>query len=230
MQIRMDLLLEKRRSLEKDKSAISAMRRGCKRRLPRVVDEWRLTERMERVVIICYVECQFKATAAVEYLLRAGRQRHWSPKSKHELSLLVERIFLKYDAIQTAAWLDFAESSNLPSIRIALEYSRQAYVVGKATEANESRGVAPSSAILLCWASEFDLKYPAACRPKPLGLARDNVSKKWLHKIRIRYGGRFRALPPALPTAFAECQRKVRYKDHAHRARVVRDSVPSRFQ
>ena len=104
--------MEKRRSLDKDMSAISAMRRGCKRRLPRVVDEWRLTERMERVAIICYVECQFNATAAVEYLLRAGRQRHWPPKSKHELALLVEHIFVKHDAIQTAAWLDFHSDRN----------------------------------------------------------------------------------------------------------------------
>ena len=217
MQIRMDLLLEKRRSLNEDMMAISAMRRGIKRRLPRVVDEWRLTEMMERVVIICYVESQFNATAAIEYLWTAGRRKHWPPKSKQELALLVERTFVKHDAIQTTAWLDFADPSNLPSIRTALEYSRQAYVVSKARAANEDRGVAPSSATLLCWASEFDLKYPAACRPKALGLARDDVSKKWLRQIRIRYGGRFRALPPVLPTLLSECQQKVRYRDHAHR-------------
>ena len=115
---------------------------------------------------------------------------------------------MQIDDAVLCSLVDFENSSDVESCREALKYAQEYYVVRRTRTANADMGVAPSSELLLQWACEFAHKFPEACRPKQLFSTRDRVSKKWLHKLRSRWGGKVRVLPAAAPLPHEEFRQK----------------------
>ena len=205
-----EALLDERMRLRSALNDARLLQRRCKRNRNALDSEWMLSERMIRITSICFVACDYDSGGAAEYLAAAGRQRHWPAKSNAALRSLAEDVFLRVDLSTLLSWVDFEEPADVSACREALRYAREYFVVARARHANEG-GVAPSSAALLGWAQEFLWKFPGGCHPEALGTTRCKSSKKWLRKLRVRWKGKLRALPVAVPLPITEFRNKVRF-------------------
>ena len=214
-----EALLDKRTRLRCALNDARLLQRQCKRNRDELNSEWMLTERMIRITSICFVACDYDSGGAAEYLAAAGRQYHWPAKSNAALRSLAEDTFLRVDLSTLLSWVNFEEPADVSACREALRYAREYFVVARARLANEG-GVAPSSAALLRWAQEFLWKFPEGCHPEALGTTRCKCSKKWLRKLRVRWKGKMRALPVAVPLPIAEFRNKVRFSDPV-RAKIL---------
>ena len=199
----MSSLLEKRRALKLEVAGL-----GIKRKCNRVSNQWCLTRAMKQTAIICYIASEYDPAAAAQYLAAVGRQRHWHEVDTDSLAIMVEDLFLEVSDEDLPSLVDFGECSDVARCREALKYAQEYYVVRRTRLANADMGVAPSSELLLQWAREFAQRFPEPCRPKQLFAVRDRVSKKWLRKLRLRWGGKVRVLPTAAPVPQAEFRQK----------------------
>ena len=204
----MSTLLAQRRKLKLEATGLCASRRDRKRKSIRVSNQWCLTRAMKHTAITCYIVSDYDPSAAAQYLAAVGRQRHWHAVDMHNLAIMVEDLFLQINGEELSSLLEFEECCDVARCREALKYAQEYYVVRRTRMANADMGVAPSSELPLQWARQVAQRFPEPCRPKQLFSVRDRVSKKWLRKLRLRWGGKVRVLPASAPVPQEEFKQK----------------------
>ena len=151
---------------------------------------WRLSTFMLHVVLIAYALCDYKAPAAVKFLISTGRKRRWPEKQESELQELVENAFLECDENELTDLCDQENPAHPEAFAAAARYREEWAMAVFVEEQNVQLGLAPSTEFLLDRWRQRRLMYPEASRPLDPGLVVESKARKWAHRWRIRWGAR----------------------------------------
>ena len=170
---------------------------------------WVLPEAVRRpVVIMCHL-ADSNAEAAVNYLGACGRQRHWPQKTVDELSELAHDVYNSTELDEINALSDGAAPLDPQAYAVAAKRVHEWRVRTWARDLNVARGVAPSSGEMLQRAEEVRLTFPEASRPAARGTVREVAGRKWVERLRLRWGGRYAAIRAREPVSQEEMWAKV---------------------
>ena len=157
--------------------------------------EWRLTEEMLEIVLICFSLAGGVADAAVVYLTLEAQRHRWAPKTDNELVLIVADAFLGADRAHIASLCDFDNPYDSGALKrgVALveEWHSQAWALGQ-----NKKGVAVCSASVLDHFEERRAMLPDSLKPPAWGTVAPAVARKRLSRWRKRWGGRIAKLRP----------------------------------
>lgn len=179
-----------REALADTTRAIEQERRRRKEATKRAARAWQLTEVLRRPVLILYLLADYNAAAAVRYLAKGGKRRHWPPKSDEELAAVVEECFLHADADELAALADTAHPLDVAAMKAAQGYLEEWRLVTWTASLNSAKGLAPTNEMVLQRAEESRLRLPEALRFESHGAINENRARKWVRRWRLRWGGR----------------------------------------
>ena len=180
----------------------------ARRRLKAESAQWELPIEAQRVALAAYVLAGYDATASAKYLAQYGRKRRWQPLATCDLTRAVEDLFLDKDLSEIVALTNFQEPLDSGALEVAAVYVREAKVVAWAQTLNEERGVAPSTKLLLQRAEASRLELPESARPRALGAQVRNHARKWVQRLRKRWGGRFGSIPAREEVPLEDTQAK----------------------
>ena len=169
---------------------------------------WELPMKAQRVALVAYVLAGYDATASAKYLAQYGQKRRWRPLTTGDLTRAVEDLFLSTDLAEIEALTNFQEPLDGRALELAAVHVREANVVAWAKSLNEARGIAPSTKLLLQRAEASRLELPESARPRSLGTQVRNNSRKWVQRLRKRWGGRFGSIPAREKVPLEDTQSK----------------------
>ena len=173
--------------------------------------EWKVTEPIRKTVLAIHYLADYDPEPAVRYLQARSRQHQWRPRmSDEEVASMVENLFISSDEGEGAALADSASPADAGVHRKALKVVEEWKVVKWGRQCNTEASVAPSSASMLDRLEENRMKIPVASRPQTAGNVSMSSARSRMHRIRSRWGGRFRATPAGERVEPAEAMAKVR--------------------
>ena len=188
-------LEEARQTVDSAMTETRAELKRARRRAAADARVWVLSPRMRRTSLAIYMLAGYSTEPAVKYLEACGRERHWPVRTAAELSTVVEDLFLQADADEVAALADASSPSDPTLLAVALRYVEEWRVVSWAARLNSDRGVAPSTDSVVQRAEEGRMRLPEAARPMPVGPCGEPRAKRWVARLRARWGGRYASTP-----------------------------------
>ena len=204
-----DPLLQRRRELELGLAKISDSRRRARCRSNTVCKQWALTEYMRRVALAAYALSECQTEPPVIYLQSCARQRHWPARERTDLDRLVEDLFVACDLTELLALISSTERSDEGVLAVAWKYVHEFSVVTYVRELNHEFGVAPPTELLVDFAERKKTEIADAVRPLSLGVRGSRRARKWVYRLRKRWGGRYRSVPTRDPVDPSELTAKV---------------------
>ena len=135
------------------------------------------------------------ADPAVEYLSACGRERHWQPLGREVLAVRVEDLWLEAGVDDVVALVDVEQTQDPVALALAHKHVLEWRVASWARGINEAKGVPVSSHALLVQREKHREEIPVSVRPPPVGSTGERRAKKFLARVRRRWGGRYAAVP-----------------------------------
>jgi hypothetical protein len=155
---------------------------------------WVLPPQFQHAVVAMY-QLAGVAEPAVQYLRACGRERHWPERPDCELVALVEDLFLQIDCEEVAALVDASRPADPSALTVAYKYVEEWRAVDWVRNLNERRGVAPTNWSLLQQVEHTRVQVPADFRPPSAGPAGELRGRRFVRRLRKRWGGRHAAIP-----------------------------------
>ena len=157
---------------------------------------WALTELMTRVVVIAFMLTDGVADPGVVYLLQHMRIQHWKPeKSEDEVASIVRDSFIATDIDEIAALCDEGSPLDPAAYAEAVRFVEEWRVVDW-TVAQNKKGIALPSSMLLDQKERRRGALPAHARPPPWGSSMSASSRKRVSRLRERWHGRIATIRP----------------------------------
>ena len=144
--------------------------------------------------VIAFVHAGYELEPAVHFLESAGRVRHWPGKTAAELEALVQEAFIDLgDQGLLVALTDEDEPSDASAIRAAAKCVEEWRLCKWALDENLQKGETPSTSSMLARLAadrmvRGDLDFQAA------GTVVEGKARKFMSRLRQRWGGRFGAI------------------------------------
>ena len=157
--------------------------------------QWVLTEEMRRVALSIFMLTEYATEPVVKYLQTCARMRHWPPKEDTAVAEMVDQLFLASDMDEAAALSDTAEPLDEAVLMTALKHADQWNVVQWCKLQNEMHGTAPSSQAMLDKLEQRRLQTPVQSRSASMGTTALSRGRAWARRLRLRWSGRFKAIP-----------------------------------
>ena len=156
--------------------------------------QWRLTERMRRVVFVAFDQTRGDPEAATVYLATVAKERHWPAKSEEELGRLVEDTFIEMTDTDAglamgASLSNLSDPFDVPAMRTALKYSEEWHMAAWIRRLNTLNRATPSTDEVLEHWEVRRQRLPDAVRTEARGTSLDAGARKWATRLRDRWGG-----------------------------------------
>ena len=189
-------VLERRQAFKAELAAIRAEERALQARARAEARWWVLSGTMRNVCLILFDLAEYDAEPAVVYLRGVAAQRGWPPRGDDDTRGLVHDVFLDATANTNglqryAALTDASDPMDVGAMQQAAKRIVEWRGVVWARSVNTRIGLGPSSSSLLdrCEAARVELLGPA--QPRTRGGLLDSRNRKFVHRIRERYRGRY---------------------------------------
>ena len=155
---------------------------------------WQMSEMQQRAALIVFASTGYEMEPSVHYLERVGRRRGWPAAAEGALRALVEEWFLAVRVDDLAAMTDAVAPSDPAAMRDAAPVIEEWRLASWVRLQNVEKGVAPSTADLLLKVASCRLVHGQP-EPQSRGTSANSASRKWASRFRLRWGGRYGALP-----------------------------------
>lgn len=191
----------------------------------KAASQWVLTEPMRRATLAAYSLAGYVAEPAVIYLEECGRRHDWPHKGAEELSTMVEDLFTAVvDWDEFAALSDVEDPFDEEALKVALKYVGEWRIIEWVRTQNRTIGAGPSSQAMLDRLEEGYSSLPEHLRPRPVGTISQVGARVRAHRLRLRWRGRYVALPAGERPGPEETRRKVPIPPHrpGHKNRSLR--------
>ena len=183
-------LQAERVAMKRREASLKAQLKKAKEVVKREERAWRLSTCMLHVVLIIYALCEYKAPAAIKFLMVSGRKRRWPDKPGSELQEIVENMFLQCDTDELAGLTDQDNPTDPDAFATAAKYIEEWNMVAFVEDQNVRLGLAPSTESLLDRWRRRRAMYPEAFRPLDPGFVAEAKARKWAQRWRTRWGAR----------------------------------------
>lgn len=200
--------------LEQERRRLSALIRGgrkdlnrAKRRADVEARAWVLPARVRHVAIALFHLADLHAEPVVKYLTARGLEYHWPARAADELSTFVQDLYLGATHGEIAGLTDANAPVDPPALATAFALFNDWDIVRSARRANSLVGAVPTDTMLQ-QREAFRQAVPEALRPPQLGVASERRARRWTHRLRRQWGGRYGAVPTAEPVDPCELEAK----------------------
>lgn len=204
-------LRERKRALSASIAEATREARRLKTQLRRTTASaaraWVLPEYLRRVVLIVHLLAHGVSEPAMVFLQQAGRQRHWPHRSDDELESLINWAVLAASVEELVALGDMEAPSDPAAMATAVDLVEQ-WRVACWTRAQNLKGVAPSTTVVLGEFERGRAGLPAALRVRSWGTSAEAAARKRASRWRRRWGGRIGALRAREEVSVAEMREK----------------------
>ena len=187
-----DELARAKQSLAEAKRQLKAAQERERKAAGRRAAHWLLKadNSLGRATLILYDLGEYRADAAVAFVLSAAARRRWEPRPEAEVRSLVSDLFLEVDPDSYAGLCDVANPTDEDAMRAALRFWEEWSLTAFTKDANRRKGVAPSADTLLQRLEERRLRLPEAVRPPSWGSVAHAGARMRLTRWRRRWNGR----------------------------------------
>ena len=185
-------LLESKAALD---GALAAVKKEIKAAQKRLRNQWRFSKLLQRVALILYDKGRHDPAAAAEFLAKETQKRQWPAKPEAEVRRLPQDWFLEIDINDFNDLCDSASPSDPGAMRLAMQFWQEWSLAAWVEDANFSKGVAPSTAIVLDRYEQLRLDVPEAARPAARGVVAQGKARAWALRFRNRWGLKHGATP-----------------------------------
>ena len=186
----------RRQALRAELASIRAEERTLHARARAEARWWVLSDTMRHVCLILFDLAEYDAEPAVVYLRGVAAQRDWPTRDNDDLRGMVHDLFLEATATPEglqcyAALTDTSNPTELGAMQQATNRIVEWRAVVWTRSVNTRVGLGPSSSSLLdrCEAARVELAGPA--QPRRRGGQLDGTNRRFVHRIRERYRGRY---------------------------------------
>ena len=155
---------------------------------------WTLSGSLLDETLLIYTLADCNVTPAVRNLASRAREHHWPPADSETAASIVTSAFLAADLDRLAALSDTDAPANLRAFRHATDVVQQ-WRLAEWASAQNSKGVAPSTASVLAQWEAARAAVPASVRPAAWGSTSEGAARMRASRWRHRHGGRFAKLP-----------------------------------
>ncbi len=225
-------LEQARRRLDEPLKQEQAELRRAKRCATVEAQAWVLPLYLRSVAVATY-HLAGDAEPAVKYLAARGRERHWPVRADSDLATLVEDLYLAASPDEIAALTSTSSPADGGVLAVVLKLVTDWQVVAWARRGNSATGVVPTPS-LLQHKEELRQALPEPVRPPSVGASSERRAKRWVARLRRRWGGRYTKIPLAEHVEPAELSAKAtrakptctpRQAPEAHGPRAPRGGV-----
>ncbi len=200
MATRLDVIAQQRAALAEERRRLSreaALERDRQARAARAAARaWQLTgAKLRNPVFIAYALADWDPEPAAKFLMAKAEQYHWPQRPVAEIVRLIEDAFMAFtesDAgrSELLGLIDLAAPADAVALRSALRYVEEWRVVMWARRQNSLKGLRPSSDLLLSYAERRRQELQASVDFPSCGTIAEGAGRKWVHRLRQRWGGR----------------------------------------
>ena len=155
---------------------------------------WQMSEMQQRAALIVFSSTGYEMEPSVHYLERVGRRRGWPEAAEGALRAVVEEWFLAVRVDDLAAMTDAVAPSDPAAMRDAAPVIEEWRLASWVRLQNVEKGVAPNTAVLFLKVASCRLVHGQP-EPQSRGTSANSASRKWASRFRLRWGGRYGALP-----------------------------------
>ena len=201
-------LLESKAALD---GALAAVKKQVKAAQKRLRSQWRFPKLAQRVALILYDKGGHDpAAAAADFLAKEAQKRQWPAKPEAEVRRIPQDWFLEIDINDFNDLCDSASPSDPGAMRLAMQFWQEWSLAAWVEDANFSKGVAPSTAIVLDRYEQLRLDVPEAARPAARGVVAQGKARAWALRFRNRWGLKHGAIPAVDDVPVQEMNQKAR--------------------
>ena len=140
---RLKALIAERDAATTELRALRAQRKTLSNAESLVARHWQLPSDVIATVMLCYTLSEFCLEPVVKYLEHYASCHKWPVKSKEELVVMVEHVFLGADIALLADLVDPGSAQYDPAAKLASQFVEEWRIVQWATDLNSDCGVAP---------------------------------------------------------------------------------------
>jgi hypothetical protein len=170
---------------------------------------WVLAVWLTHVVLILYSLAGYDGRVARQYLVLAAKRRRWPQRSDGEIMRLVDDVFLAADVHDVAALADLTDPHDPSAMKAAARFYGEWRLAEWARALNDSKGVAPSTDMVLARHAALRAELPESIRPNPVGCVASAGARCWALRWRRRWGASYRHMPAREDVSAAEISEKV---------------------
>ena len=183
---RLKALIAERDAATTELRALRAQRKTLSNAESLVARHWQLPSDVIATVMLCYTLSEFCLEPVVKYLEHYASCHKWPVKSKEELVVMVEHVFLSADIALLADLVGPASAQYDTAAKLASQFVEEWRIVQWATDLNSDCGVAPSSEDVIIRYNNAVQSLAEHRRPKLVGCMWEGGARMWAHRWRVR--------------------------------------------
>jgi hypothetical protein len=196
-------IVENRVALQKARERARAVRLRSAR-------SWQLSSVHRETAVILYMLAEYSSAPVVMYLQNLSRRQKWLQQSPATLQAMAEDLFLAAAPERLAELGDLENPAAPVAMKAACLFWVEWGLAAWVGEANQRKGIAPSTAAVLQELERRRLQLPETVRFCSRGGPSENKARVWAHEWRKRWGARLGRVRPRDDISATEMRAKVR--------------------
>ena len=209
----LESLLTRRSALQQEIGATrAALQRAAQRdryvRL-RGALAWHLSPVQRDIILIIYMLAQDSPAPAAVSLQHLARRRKWPQKPVETLEAMTENLFIASEPRRLVELSDLRSPAAPAAMKVAALFWVEWCLAAWVGDANQRKGIAPSTGALLQELERRRLELPEASRFRSRGGSAENKARVWALQWRRRWGARLGRVRVREDISAAEMRAKV---------------------